>query len=95
MLSNVYDFITDKSISIPLGEMIVFVLLVSIFMLYRMYRLGLITAFCFVFYWGFVINFGNFAAMLADSSAGMAVYVLFGLFLVILVIIGSFQEDGA
>lgn len=91
-IATLYDFITDKTISVPLGELIIFITFISFFLLYGNHRMGLITTFCFVLYWGFIINFNYFVSILGETSIGMPIYVLSGVSMVILIIVGFFLE---
>ncbi|GAB4389757.1 MAG: hypothetical protein Kow0025_17140 [Thermodesulfovibrionales bacterium] len=89
---GVIDFLSDKQFSIPLGEVIIFVILNSLCILFGKYKLGLLLSYCFVFYWGFVANLRYFVNILGDTSYGMIGYIFFGIAMLLLAIVGFFTE---
>ena len=92
-IASLYNFITDKTVSVPLGELIIFITFISFFLLYGNHKMGLLVTFCFVLYWGFIINFNYFVSILGETSIGLPIYLLSGISMVILIILGFFLES--
>ena len=92
-LSELAGFFSDREFAIPLWEVIVFIILISFCLLFGRNRLGLVTSYCFVFYWGFIFNSGNFSIMLGNTAWGMPLYVFSGFMMVIIVVTGFFIES--
>lgn len=88
-----YDFISGETFSIPLGQVIMFVILNSIALLLGRYKLGLLVSYCFVFYWGFIFNRGYFIDLLGNTSWGLVLYAFSGLAMPILALIGFFRSS--
>ncbi|MBI3600152.1 MAG: hypothetical protein HY097_05870 [Nitrospinae bacterium] len=87
------EFINDKDLSIPLGEVITFVFINSLCLLSGRFKLGLLISYCFVFYWGFLFNKDYFVDILGNSSMGLYIYALSGFAMIIIALIGFFVED--
>jgi hypothetical protein len=92
-VSDSMGILTGKEFAIPVWEVIVFVLIISICLLLGRNRLGLISSYCFVFYWGFISNMTNFSSMLSNTSWGMPLYVFSGFVMFIVAIMGFFVES--
>ena len=93
IFANFYNFITDKSLSVPLGELMIFIIFISMFLLYGRHKLGLICTFCFVLYWGFFINFRYFLTILDETTIGMPLYIFSGIAMLMLIITDFFLES--
>ncbi len=89
----VSTFLSDKSLSVPLSQVLLFTLLMTLCMLFGRHKLGLLISYAFVFFWGFVFNRNYFIDMLGNTTAGLYTYTLFGFFMAVLAIIGMFQKD--
>jgi len=70
---------------IPVWQVGIYVILISICMLSHRYRLGIVISYAFVFYWGYILNRGTFAEV--GNPAFAAVYAVFGILLVVLSIV--------
>lgn len=92
-MGDLLGFLTDKEFSIPLGQVVIFVLLNSLFILFGKYKLGLLLSYCFVFYWGFIFNLKYFVNILGATTIGMPLYIFFGIMMLVLAIIGFFAEE--
>lgn len=92
-LNYVFELISGKEFSVPLWEMIVYVIFISLCLLFAKHRLGLLTSYCFVFYWGFISNLGSFFNITSKYQWGMQLYVLSGFLMFIVVIIGFFVQS--
>ncbi|MBI4389131.1 MAG: hypothetical protein HY580_03040 [Nitrospinae bacterium] len=85
-------FIFDHDISIPLGQIMFFVVFISICLLLKKHSLGLMGTYLFVFYCGFISQNEQFVSTLGESTKGMVVYVFFGLFMAVMLLLGFFQN---
>ena len=86
------SFVTDNSMSIPVGEVFFFVLVETVLLLLGRHKTGLIVTLCFVIYWGFFLNFESMVNVLGATSLGIPLYIFSGVCLVALVLVGSFVE---
>ncbi len=87
------NVLTGKEFTIPVWEVILFVIIISACLLLGRNRMGLVASYCFVFYWGFISNMTNFTTMLGNSSWGMPLYVFSGFLMFIVAITGFFVES--
>jgi len=81
-------FLSDKTMSVPMGQAMIFVVLICICMLLGRFRLGLLVSYMFVYYWGFILNRSYFVDILGNTTIGMYAYTLSGFLMLILAIIG-------
>jgi hypothetical protein len=86
------QFLSGKDFSVPLWEIALLVLINSICLLLGRHRLGLIVAYFFVFYWGFIFNSRYFLNMLGDLTWGLYIYVVLGIVMAIIFLIGLFVK---
>lgn len=92
--NQILEFLTTKTISIPVGQMILFTVLVSLCMLAGKLKLGLISPYAFVFYWGFVFNREFFITAAGETSFGLFAYAFFGLGLAVMALVAFFASPG-
>ena len=92
-LHDIYSFFSGKEFSIPLWEVVVYVIIISFCLLYGRYRVGLIASYCFVFYWGFILNLDTFVNILGETTWGMHLYVFSGFLMFIVAIAGFFFQS--
>jgi len=90
--NQILAFLTTKNISIPVGQMVFFIVVISISMLANKMKFGLIATYAFVFYWGFVFNREFFINAVGDTSWGLYAYVFFGLALAVLALVTFFSD---
>jgi hypothetical protein len=62
-------------ISIPIWQVCLFMLLISVFMLFGRLRLSLLTSYCFSFFWVFIVNKEVFTKQDNQTLYGMAFFV--------------------
>jgi hypothetical protein len=86
------SFLSDKSLSVPLSQVLLFTLLMTLCLLFGRHKLGLLVSYSFVFYWGFVFNRSYFIDLLGNTTTGLYTYTLFGFLMAVLAIIGMFQK---
>lgn len=92
-LRPLYEFMTDHSFSIPLGQVVLYVVLMSIFILSAMHKTGLLVSYGFVLYWGYVFNSRYFMELLGETTIGIPIYIMTGVTMALLAIIGFFLEE--
>jgi hypothetical protein len=90
LLNSFYEFFSGKEFSIPLWEVIAFVIFNTICLLFGRYRLGLVISYSFVFYWGFIFNMDNFVSMLDGTRWGMPIYTIAGISMFTMAVISFF-----
>lgn len=94
LIKSILEFFSDMEFfSVPFGQIIFFVVLNSLCLLFARYKLGLLLSYCFVFYWGFISNREHFIDKLGNTTWGLVVYALSGIFMVVIFIIGFFQSS--
>lgn len=86
-------FLADKTLTIPLGEALLLLSLLMFCLLFQRHKLGLLIAYSFVFYWGFIFNLDYFTNILTGNSAGLYGFFFFGFSIVVLALIGFFQKE--
>ena len=89
MLGNLLGIFLDTNLMVPASQMFLYMLLVSLFLLFGRRRLFILTTFIFSFYWGFILNKELFISRLGDVGLFLFLYLGCG-FLVILMAVISF-----
>jgi hypothetical protein len=89
---SITSFLSDKTFSVPLSQVILFTFLMTLCMLFGRHKMGLLVSYSFVFYWGFVFNRNYFIDLLGNTTFGLYTYTLFGFLMAVLAIIGMFQK---
>lgn len=79
------------SLAIPFGQVLIFVVINSFCLLLGKHKLGLLTTYCFVFFWGFISNREYFIDRFGHTTSGLVVYVMSGILMIIVFIIGFLQ----
>ena len=92
-LSNFNNFLSSKEITIELWQFILFLVINSFCLLGRRFKLGLLASYCFVFYWGFIVNTTYFFEILGGKPQWLVIYALFGFSMLIIFIVGTFLEE--
>ncbi len=85
-------FLADKTLSIPLGQVLLFTLLMTLCMLFGRHKLGLLISYAFVFFWGFIFNRSYFIDVLGNTSSGLYIYALSGLVMAVLAVTGMLRR---
>jgi len=81
-------FLSDKTMSVPMGQALIFMTLICLCMLFGRFRLGLLISYMFVYYWGFVFNRSYFVDILGQSTFGMYAYTISGFLMIGLAVMG-------
>lgn len=85
-------YLADNAFCVPLGQVVTLIFLISICLLVQKHKLGLLVSYTFVFYWGFIFNRDFFINSLGEVSVGLYLYCFLGIFMVIMSMIGFFNE---
>jgi hypothetical protein len=91
-LMVMYELISGKEFSVPLWEVMLFISVTTLCLLLGRHKLGLLTSYCFVFYWGFLSNLENFSNVLGSPAWGMSLYVFSGFFMFVVALVGFFVQ---
>lgn len=91
-LSDLQGTILSEHFSVPLWEVIVFIVINSICLLFGRTKMGLLISYSFVFYWGFIFNVQHFVSVFDKTPWGMAVYILSGFVMFGVAITGFFVQ---
>lgn len=86
-------FSQGDELSIPFGQVMIFVVINSFCLLLGRHKLGLLVTYSFVLFWGFISNREYFVDRFGQTTWGLVVYALAGFTMVIIFIIGFFQGD--
>jgi hypothetical protein len=92
-LSNFNNFLSSKEITIELWQFILFLVINSFCLLGRRFKLGLLASYCFVFYWGFIVNTTYFFEILRGKPQWLVIYAIFGFSMLIIFIAGALLEE--
>lgn len=85
-------FLADQTFNVPLGQVLVFTLLLTFCLLLGKDKLGLMISYSFVFYWGFIFNQDHFVSLLGETSIGLYLYGVFGLCMALLALVGMLRK---
>jgi hypothetical protein len=84
------EFFSDKDFSVPIWEIAILLFILSAFIVSGKHKYGLLTAYLFLFYWGFILNRGYILELMSGVTWGVYLYSTLGVLAVILAIIGFF-----
>ena len=78
---------------IPAWQMAFYIIVISLCMFNMRYKLGLIITYCFCFYWGFFLYWGEVVGSMNEYPGAVTLYITSGILLVILMVIACFRID--
>ena len=78
-----------KELTVPLWEIIAFVAVITLFLIFGKHRLGLIISYITVFFWVFIVNYNNFFDMLNSTSYGLSAYAVSAIAMLIMTVVGA------
>jgi hypothetical protein len=90
---EIFSLMRETKLEIPLVELVAFVIINSVAILYKRHKFGLLVSYCFLLYWGFIMNFAYLSGTVGTSPIGMATYIFFGTIMVCLMIASVFMQD--
>ncbi len=91
MIDDLLTQFPSVELDIPAWQMVIYISIISIFMLARDFKLSLITTYLFTLYWGFFLYFGDIIGGL--STLPSILFAFFGLIHVTLTLIAFWQES--
>ncbi len=89
----VYEIFKSTEIVIPLGQALLYISLISIFMLFMRLKFALITTYLFSCYWGFVLNANYFISKTGGGGSALFIYGFFGFLMLALTIYSFFFQE--
>ena len=92
-ITAIFDLFSKNDISIPIGQLALFLTINSLCLLFGKHKMGLLISYCFVFYWGFILNKELLLGSFGNGGIGMTVYILAGLVMFVSVIIGFTHKN--
>jgi hypothetical protein len=87
------NILATTEFSIPIVQIIIFMLASTSCFLFQKDRLGLIISFIFVFNWGFLHSSSSFVDMMGNLNHGLFLYLFSGFLIITLALFGFFLED--
>ena len=84
------EFFGDKDFSLPIWEITVLIIFVSVCLILGKHKVGLIIAYVCLFYWGFILNRAYIVDLLGGATWAVYVYSAAGVVMAILAILGLF-----
>lgn len=86
-------FVTSTSLSIPLAQVVAYIVLVTLALFFHKYKFGLLISYVFVFFWGYVLHFEFFMVTLQGSHWwALPLFFLSGFFVFVLAVVKFFSE---
>jgi len=90
---SLISFFIQNSLSVQLGHLAVFILLLSFFLLIKSYKLGLMLSYFLLFIWVFVFNFSRFQALLNNFPWwGLPLFLFCGFVMGIILLYSLFKQ---
>ena len=87
-----FGFLTNVGFTVPLSQIYMFGLMCSLCLILGKHKLGLMGAYGFLFYWGFILNQGFFMKQLEETSGGVYLYGILGLVMALIGFVGFIKK---
>lgn len=91
-LHTVFNLIASQEFAVPLWEIIAYIMITSLCLLFGKHRLGLIIAYSFVFYWGFISKLEEFFSINAQYNWELPLYVFSGFLMFVVALVSFFVQ---
>ncbi len=88
-----FGFLSDMTFSIPMGQVGLFALVCSVFLLLGKHKIGLLASYGFFYYWAFVLNRVYFMKKLAGTSGGVFAYGALGVVMALIAFVGFIKKS--
>jgi len=88
-LTEFWSIVREAEISAPSLEVLFLLVILSVCLLFKATRVGLLVAFLFVYRWGFLFFQENFTG---DQYAFVYGYLVFGVLVVLLTIVSVYRQ---
>lgn len=89
----VYELFKTAELVIPFNQVLIYLSLISSFMLFRRLKPVLITTYLFAFYWGFILNKDYFIAQLGVAEFALFIYGFCGFLILALTLYSFFFNE--
>ena len=93
LISGFTELFSDQYFTIPAMQVVFFMLVNSLCLLFGRFKLGLLVSYCFAFYWGLVFNGSLFVDLWGNTTDGFTVYLVSGLAMLVIAVVGFFKND--
>jgi len=87
-----FGFLSNLNFTIPLAQIFMFAALSSLCLISGKHKVGLLTAYGFLFYWGFILNQGFFMKELEKTAGGVYIYGAMGLVMALIGFVGFLKQ---
>lgn len=87
-----FGFLTDLNLTIPLSQIVMFAVLSALCLISGKHKVGLLAAYGFLFYWGFILNQGFFMKQLEKTAGGVYIYGALGLVMALIGFVGFLKK---
>jgi len=84
--------LAEVSLTIPVWQVGLFVVLTSVFSILSRNHLSIVVTYLFVLYWGFILYWPDFIAAAEGVPWALALYIVSGLAIVFLVVLALFRR---
>lgn len=88
---SITAFFQENSLNIPMEQVLFLVLVISVFMIIKKYKIGHMVAYFFIFYWVFIMQRSYFLDVLQNNPQGKISYNILGLAMLIVMVVGFLQ----
>ena len=86
--NHILGFLSENEFSVPASQVSLLIFMNSFCLLMGKHKLGLLVSYTFVFYWGFIFNRVHFVTLLGETTIGLYLYAIFGLFMLFTILFG-------
>lgn len=87
------EFLLETTINVPLAQLLVYMLVITLCFLTGRSQLGLTLNFAFIFYLGFILNRPMFESYLSGSALKTSLYFIAGGLIVLLTAFSFFKNS--
>ncbi|MCH8157747.1 MAG: hypothetical protein IID18_08360 [Nitrospinae bacterium] len=91
-LNAVIVMFAENTFAIPLWPMLMIFGMCLWSLLYGRYKTGLIVAYFFIFYWGFLSDRMYWIGMFGENPAGQVIYICSAMAIAFMGLLGLYQE---
>ena len=87
------DALAGMTFAIPLWEVVLLLVIFSVFLLSGKHKMGLIVSYVFALYWIFISQRAAFMDIIGNSPGFIFLYVIAGLVMAMIIVISIFVES--
>ncbi len=93
IINGFFTNFADKTFAIPLWPMVLIFSICLWSLIYGRHKMGLTISYFFIFYWGYLSDYGYWIGMFGESHTGQILFVFSALGIFIMGILGMIQES--